>query len=94
MQRTLLKAALQAVSREAVQASKTLCFVSQVMQDAVTEAVQAAVDEGMKFDVRANLYTIIAITGQIASLTLCGCRWRMSSIILKGSCISRIVHSE
>lgn len=38
------------------------------MQDAVTEAVQAAVDEGMKFDVRANLYTIIAITGQIASM--------------------------
>lgn len=47
------------------------------MQDAVTEAVQAAVDEGMKFDVRANLYTIIAITGQIASMNFCGCRWRM-----------------
>ncbi|KAK9904217.1 hypothetical protein WJX75_007060 [Coccomyxa subellipsoidea] len=39
--------------------------VSPVMQDAVTEAVQAAVDEGMKFDVRANLYTIIAITGVV-----------------------------
>ncbi len=34
------------------------------MQEAVTEAVQAAVDEGIKFDVRANLYTIMAITGR------------------------------
>ncbi len=37
--------------------------VHGAVQDAVTEAVQAAVDEGMKFDVRANLYTLIAITG-------------------------------
>ena len=43
-----------------------LLLVSQVMQDAVTEAVQAAVDEGMKFDVRANLYTMVAITGEHA----------------------------
>lgn len=33
------------------------------MQEAVTEAVQAAVDEGMNFDLRANLYTLVAITG-------------------------------
>ena len=37
--------------------------VHEAVQDAVTEAVQAAVDEGMNFDVRANLYTLIAITG-------------------------------
>ena len=37
------------------------------MQEAVTEAVQAAVDEGMKFDLRANLYTLIAITGWVLS---------------------------
>ena len=37
--------------------------VHEAVQDAVTEAVQAAVDEGMSFDVRANLYTLIAITG-------------------------------
>ena len=41
------------------------------MQEAVTEAVQAAVDEGMKFDLRANLYTLIAITGWVlATLSL------------------------
>ena len=40
------------------------------VQDAVTEAVQAAVDEGMKFDVRANLYTLIAITGLVPAFEL------------------------
>lgn len=38
------------------------------MQEAVTEAVQAAVDEGMKFDLRANLYTLIAITGWLSAI--------------------------
>lgn len=65
------------------------------MQDAVTEAVQAAVDEGMKFDVRANLYTIIAITGQIASMNFL---WLPLAHVFQSSwresCITRIVHSQ
>ena len=35
----------------------------QAVQEAVQEAVQAARDEGIKFDVRANLYTLLAISG-------------------------------
>ena len=41
----------------------------QVVQDTVTEAVQEAVaaafEENVRFDVRANIYTLIAITGVI-----------------------------
>lgn len=41
----------------------------QVVQDTVTEAVQEAVaaafEENVRFDVRANFYTLIAITGVI-----------------------------
>lgn len=41
----------------------------QVVQDTVTEAVQEAVaaafKENVRFDVRANFYTLIAITGVI-----------------------------
>lgn len=37
--------------------------VQEAVQDAVQEAVQAARDEGLKFDVRANLYTLLAISG-------------------------------
>ena len=35
----------------------------QAVQEAVQDAVQAARDEGIKFDVRANLYTLLAISG-------------------------------
>lgn len=41
----------------------------QVVQDTVTEAVQdavtAAFEENGRFDVRANFYTLIAITGVV-----------------------------
>lgn len=36
----------------------------QAVTEAVQEAVQAARDEGIKFDVRANLYTLLAISGE------------------------------
>ncbi len=43
--------------------------VLQVVQDAVTDAVQEAVaaafEENGRFDVRANFYTLIAITGVV-----------------------------
>ena len=38
-------------------------LVAQAVQEAVQEAVQAAKEEGIKFDVRANLYTLLAISG-------------------------------
>ena len=47
----------------------TLCLtprhalIAQAVQEAVQEAVQAAKEEGIKFDVRANLYTLLAISG-------------------------------
>jgi len=62
------------------------CDVLQVVQDTVTDAVQEAVaaafEENGRFDVRANFYTLIAITGVVlywrgiwnswlASLLLC-----------------------
>lgn len=41
----------------------------QVVQETVTEAIQEAVaaafEESVRFDVRANFYTLIAITGVI-----------------------------
>lgn len=47
----------------------TWCTLSQVVQDAVQEAVAEAVatafEENVRFDVRANFYTLIAITGVI-----------------------------
>ena len=49
-------------------ASETGNYV-QVVQDTVTEAVQEAVaaafEENGRFDVRANFYTLIAITGVV-----------------------------
>ncbi len=45
------------------------CNVLQVVQDTVTDAVQEAVaaafEENGRFDVRANFYTLIAITGVV-----------------------------
>ena len=38
-------------------------LIAQAVQEAVQEAVQAAKEEGIKFDVRANLYTLLAISG-------------------------------
>ena len=35
------------------------------MTEAVQEAVAAAIEENVRFDVRANIYTLIAITGVI-----------------------------
>ena len=44
-------------------------LVLQVVQDTVTDAVQEAVaaafEENGRFDVRANFYTLIAITGVV-----------------------------
>ena len=37
--------------------------LAQAVQEAVQEAVQAVKEEGIKFDVRANLYTLLAISG-------------------------------
>ncbi|KAL3161806.1 hypothetical protein ABBQ38_008898 [Trebouxia sp. C0009 RCD-2024] len=56
--------AVQEAIQEAVQDA-----VQEVVQDTVTEAVQEAVaaafEENVRFDVRANFYTLIAITGVI-----------------------------
>ena len=41
----------------------THALIAQAVQEAVQEAVQAAKEEGIKFDVRANLYTLLAISG-------------------------------
>ncbi len=41
----------------------------QAVTEAVQEAVQAARDEGIKFDVRANLYTLLAISGEPGQTT-------------------------
>ncbi len=55
--------------------AEQICGARQAVQEAVQEAVQAARDEGIKFDVRANLYTLLAISGaHMAMLTHC---WRV-----------------
>jgi F0F1-type ATP synthase membrane subunit a len=37
--------------------------VQDAVQEAVHDAVQQAIEENVTFDVRANVYTLIAVTG-------------------------------
>ncbi|PRW45386.1 ubiquitin-conjugating enzyme [Chlorella sorokiniana] len=39
--------------------------VQEAVQEAVHDAVQQAIEENVQFDVRANVYTLIAVTGVI-----------------------------
>lgn len=39
--------------------------VQEAVQEAVHDAVQQAIEENVQFDVRANFYTLIAVTGVI-----------------------------
>ena len=39
--------------------------MQEAVQEAVHDAVQQAIEENVQFDVRANVYTLIAVTGVI-----------------------------
>lgn len=40
-----------------------VCCVQEAVQEAVHDAVQQAIEENVQFDVRANFYTLVAVTG-------------------------------